>query len=534
MSGTGQRFIEAGFKQPKPLIEVEGRPIIEHIVNMFPDDCEFVFICNKEHLKTTNIRDVLGRIKPHGKIVSIEPHNYGPVYAVLKAEHLIKDDEEVIINYCDFKWWWDWKDFSNFLKQSKSDGCIAAYRGFHPHSLGSTYYAYMKCAENTNVNSDRSYFRLLEIREKESFTNNRMEEFASSGTYYFRKGVYVKKYFKQAIEKNVNKNGEYYVSLVYNLMNEDNLNTYAYEIKYFLQWGTPQDLMEYIYWSDAFRAKVYKQETFEPITGNRMTVLIPMAGEGQRFAREGYTISKPLIEVSGKAMFFQAINDLPKGNKYIFLCRKEHIDRYQIDKTIKSYFKNSRIIAVDTTTSGQLSTCMLAENHIEPDEPLLIAPCDNGLIWSMNKWIDATTDPRVDAMIWSFRNNVTVERNPKMYGWIRTDDKGNASEVSCKVPVSENPSNDHAVIGAFYFSKGKTFTECAKETFEKKRTINNEYYVDVAMNAIIESGKNVKVFEVDKYLCWGTPNDLRTYQYWQNYFDISEHPYSKKKDEDFE
>lgn len=53
LSGIGEQFIEAGYSNPKPLIIVEGKPIIEHVVNLFPNETKFTFICNDLHLKET-------------------------------------------------------------------------------------------------------------------------------------------------------------------------------------------------------------------------------------------------------------------------------------------------------------------------------------------------------------------------------------------------------------------------------------------------------------------------------------------------
>ena len=92
--------------------------------------------------------------------------------------------------------------------------------------LGSTNYAFMK--------HDKQW---MLIKEKEPFTNNRMKEYASNGTY-FKKGSFVKKYFKKLIERDINVNGEYYVSLVYNMLRKDGLKVSIYEIQHMLQWGT--------------------------------------------------------------------------------------------------------------------------------------------------------------------------------------------------------------------------------------------------------------------------------------------------------
>ena len=56
MSGIGRRFIEAGYEDPKPLIEVDGKPIIEHVVNLFPGVEDIVFICNEKHIKETKMK----------------------------------------------------------------------------------------------------------------------------------------------------------------------------------------------------------------------------------------------------------------------------------------------------------------------------------------------------------------------------------------------------------------------------------------------------------------------------------------------
>ena len=56
MSGFGERFRRAGYALPKPLIEVDGKPIIAHIIDLFPDEPDFIFICNQEHLDSPKYR----------------------------------------------------------------------------------------------------------------------------------------------------------------------------------------------------------------------------------------------------------------------------------------------------------------------------------------------------------------------------------------------------------------------------------------------------------------------------------------------
>ena len=92
------------------------------------------------------------------------------------------------------------------------------------------------------------------VQEKNTivFSKNKMDCYQSSGTYYFNNGSIIKIYFQKLIDNGLVINGEYYVSLVFNKLKEAGLDVYIYNIPYFLQWGTPEDLEEYLYWSDYF------------------------------------------------------------------------------------------------------------------------------------------------------------------------------------------------------------------------------------------------------------------------------------------
>lgn len=246
LSGLGKRFQDAGYTDIKPLIKVHGKPIIEWVVSMFPGSHDFIFICREEHLKNTPLESELKRIKPEGKIISIEGHKLGPVYAVTQVFDLIDEEEEVITNYCDFYQIWDFEHFRKTVHEKKVAGAIPCYTGFHPHLLHPEN-LYASCKKDIDGN-------LIEIREKFSFEADKTKTSHSGGTYYFAKGKYVKRYFRQLIEEKVALNGEYYISLVYNLLVRDGLKVLVYdEVPYFCQWGTPKDLEEYNSWMEIFK-----------------------------------------------------------------------------------------------------------------------------------------------------------------------------------------------------------------------------------------------------------------------------------------
>jgi dTDP-glucose pyrophosphorylase len=246
--------------------------------------------------------------------------------------------------------------------------------------------------------------------------------------------------------------------------------------------------------------------------------LIPMAGAGQRFADVGYTLPKPLIPVAGQPMIVRAAGCLPKPDEWIFVCRQEHIAQAQIDRELKKLFTPAEIISVDRLTEGQACTCLLAKDKLDPNAILTIGACDNAMNYDLAKFEAAIYAPDCDALIWTFRNNPAVLQDPRMYGWVDADAAGRVRRVSVKVPISDKPMNDHAVIGAFTFKRAGDFVNAAEAMIRANRRIKNEFYVDEAMNLAVEQGLRVKVFEVEHYICWGTPRDLDTYNYWRGWF----------------
>lgn len=508
MSGMGKRFVNAGYKEPKPFIPVEGKPIIQHILEKFSvREDSFLFGINEQHDRTTMTRPFLTALAPSSKIVAMAYQPGGPVDSVRQLFAHIKDEEPAIVNYCDFNWVWDYKDFQKTVKENGCDGAVICYTGFHPHLLGPNKYA--------TLDSDGLWMK--EIREKHSWHDNKQKDWTSSGTYYFKKGSYIKKYFEAITKRDDLKiNGEHYVSQVFQLMKEDGLKIFIYQIPFMLQWGTPEDLQEYQYWSDYFQKKAAAKrdaETYE------MEVLVLMAGAGKRFSDAGYTLPKPFIPVDGGMMVEKSALSLPRGSRYVFVTREElrHEER---EKKLVELFAPAKILSLKTLTEGQACTALTAKPELNLDKPLLIAACDHTLFYNAAKFKQMTAPGSIaDALIFTYRNNPNVKRNPQAYGWVDADESGLAKKVSVKVPLPGDPMKHHAIIGSFWFRQGKLFTENAEKMIKENSRINNEFYIDQAMNYLITAGLKIFVFEADEYISWGTPDDLKTYEYWQRYFE---------------
>lgn len=559
MTGYGSRFVAAGYPELKPFIPVMGKPIIEWIVKgMYPKDVHFVFVCRGEHLqKDPSMRERLLALAPNADIVVIEEWiKKGPVYDVLRAYRALcmaetvdkgaADDSNgvrvekgeatggfdkedgIIINYCDFYMRWDFAAFATEAKARDCDGAVPCYTGFHPNLLPQKNF-YASCLTDEDDN-------LVEIREKYSFEKDKTKAKHSPGVYYFKNGAVMEKYCQILTDhEECAINGEYYASLPYNFMAKDGLKVWIpANVSHFCQWGTPEDMQEFVYWTDLIRKAEEASKKGDSREEERRQdknadaagkILIPMAGAGQRFTDAGYKVHKPAIQTidrqdgTQKPMVVCATKDLPgvaeDGGNVIYVDRSFHKED-GVEDVIKAYYPKAQFITIDHLTEGQACTCMLAESHLNPEEPLLIAGCDNGMDIDFEAFEKVKLE--CDCVVFTYRHNEAVLQNPNAYGWMITDNDGNITGTSIKKAISETPMEDPAVVATFWFKEAKVFLEATEKMIRENDRINGEFYVDQTVKHVLDLGYKAKIFDIDRYVGWGTPADYEGYQNTYVYF----------------
>ena len=233
-----------------------------------------------------------------------------------------------------------------------------------------------------------------------------------------------------------------------------------------------------------------------------MKILIPMAGEGSRFAKEGYTFPKPLIDVRGKPMIQLVVENLDFDCEYVFLVRKKHLEKFDGLLETLQRITNGRcsIVEVDGLTEGAASTALLAEKHIDCDESLLIANSDQFIQYEPKNFNTLKSLTNLDAIVFTF-NAV----HPK-WSFVKTNSRGFVTEVAEKKPIS-----DIATCGIYWYRKGSDFVKYAKQMIEKDIRVKNEFYIAPVYNQLIQDGKTLVPFYVNKMWGIGTPEDLRYY-----------------------
>jgi dTDP-glucose pyrophosphorylase len=222
MAGAGKRFSDAGYIFPKPLIEINNKPMIQWVIEGLNIRANYIFIIQKEHNESYNLSSVLKIIDPHCKIVVIDKLSEGAACTTLLAKKYINNKNPLIIANSDqYIEWNSSKVLYNFISK-KIDGAILTFKSTHPK------WSYAKTTDDNIV---------LEVAEKKVISEN-----ATVGVYLWRFGSDYVKYSERMIKKEIRVNNEFYVCPVYNEAIKDKKKIVIYPIDRMWGLGTPHDL----------------------------------------------------------------------------------------------------------------------------------------------------------------------------------------------------------------------------------------------------------------------------------------------------
>lgn len=223
MAGKGKRFAEAGYSTPKPLLKIDEKLILSHIINSMKfQGAQFIFLPRKEHCDEHKLDKVLLGLEPNSKIVKVDKLTEGAICTVLLAEKEFNDDNPVIIKDCDQIINWDPSHFLEFVSRNKADAAVVTIHTDRPH------YSF------TKLNSEG---KVIQTAEKSVISN-----YGNTGIYYFAKGSELIKYANKMIEKNIRVNNEFYTAPVYNEYIQEGKLVLNYPIAEMFQLGTPEEL----------------------------------------------------------------------------------------------------------------------------------------------------------------------------------------------------------------------------------------------------------------------------------------------------
>jgi len=237
-------------------------------------------------------------------------------------------------------------------------------------------------------------------------------------------------------------------------------------------------------------------------------IVMPMAGEGSRFAKAGWTTPKPLIELNGMPLFKHAISSAAADGipmKYSFILRQEHIDKYQLDAQIKEILPEANVFSVLKTTRGAVETCLIAESAIADDDAVIVMDCD--LEFHSKKFIEiirGILSKPADKV--NGGALVSFESDEPRYSYAALGEDGFVTRTAEKEVIS-----NHALCGAYFFSTGKRFKAIAHQLLDEPEFKKPEYYVSLLYNYMLQAGEKVSLAPMEEYYSYGTPEELHRY-----------------------
>lgn len=484
-SGIGKRFIDAGYKNTKPLIDVtEEKKIIDYVVDMFDrENDEFFIITSKQ--TTNEMQAYLELMNINFNHFSLDESQAGPVGAIAAAStelsKYIDRTDEVIVSYCDFGMEWDYNDFKSFINETKPDGCIPCYTGYHPH---------LEPEENVYAAVKLKDGEFQEIIEKHK-SDDKYNELWSPGVYYFKRFSLLCLSFIDMIGANDSLNGEYYASLLYNHLPNHKVTVYD-KIDKFYQFGTPKDFEQ-------------AKEMINTVSINNNSLYIKntvvlAAGKGERFLKLAYAQPKPFIPLGDSDFISKILWSLPrnKSNLYCIGSQKDKVfwDNSNIEKF--TLIEPNKIGAAFSYKSG----C----SDIEGDT--LILPCDLLAKHLTDTFEEVITD--ADAVIFTTTPTEYALKNPNSFAWVNGEDN-NIQSISIK---ERNENEDKVLIGSFWVKENQELISHINNIFNNKDTVNGEYYLDSAFKDMLTSGKKVRYVNVENYFSFGTPEEYSQNKYW--------------------
>lgn len=222
MAGAGSRFEKAGYTFPKPLIDVDGKPMIQKVVENLNIDANYVYIVQKSHREKYNLDTLLNLITPNCKVIEVDGITEGAACTALLAKDFINNDAPLFFANSDQYAEWNSNEFMYKMQETEVDGGIVTFESTHPK------WSFAKINECGFV---------TEVAEKNPISN-----IATVGFYYWKHGADFVKYAERMIDKNIRVNNEFYVCPVFNQAIEDGKKISTFNIEKMYGLGTPEDL----------------------------------------------------------------------------------------------------------------------------------------------------------------------------------------------------------------------------------------------------------------------------------------------------
>ena len=237
-----------------------------------------------------------------------------------------------------------------------------------------------------------------------------------------------------------------------------------------------------------------------------LNIVLPIAGRGSRFAVAGYTQPKPLIPVHGIPMITAVVRNVrPRcAHRFIFVALAEHLERKGMREALALSAPGCVIVPVERVTEGAACTVLLAREHINSDDPLMLANSDQWVDIDIDDYLASMDRQRADALI------MTMKADDPKWSFVGL----NGQRLVTRVVEKQAISNE-ATVGIYNFRRGSDFVRAAEQMIAKNLRVNNEFYVAPVYNELIAEGTRIAIYNVGRegagMYGLGIPSDLEQF-----------------------
>lgn len=230
-SGSDTSFKEDGYKYPKNLIEINGKPLIQNVLESLDPDIlknnELIFAIKKEENERFHTSMVAKLLYPEATIVSVPNATSGAVCTAMLAVEYIDKAEPLLIINGDIVIQTPLKPAIESFESGDADGGAVTFRSVHPR------WSYVKCDEMGNI---------IEAAEKRPIS-----QMATAGVYYYKKGSDFVSAAKELIKKDAQTEGKFYICPVFNemILKQKKLRIFEIESKFYFSLSTSKGVEAY-------------------------------------------------------------------------------------------------------------------------------------------------------------------------------------------------------------------------------------------------------------------------------------------------
>ncbi|NQW11380.1 MAG: NTP transferase domain-containing protein [Alphaproteobacteria bacterium] len=488
IAGPSPQFGEPRHHFPKPLVEVDGEPMISRVVDnlaTIDPDVRFIFVVRETDCTNFHLHEILGLVtKGRAKVVQLKNDTRGAACSCLMAIDHIDHDGELLVVNGDQLLDTDLRDVIAGFRHRRLDAGLLCFRSVHPK------WSFALVDEDGYVEA---------TAEKRPIS-----DLAIAGFYYYARAADFFEAAMRMIQRQASLDGQYYISLTMNelVLDGKRIGVTRIPSESYHPLYSPDRIENY----ERYLLKKARPASFSTAAdGASLTVVIPMAGDGQRFRDAGYARPKPFIDVNGRPMIEHVIDNLRfPGARFILIGQRAHIEAEADVVNGLAARNDCTVLGIDGLTEGTVCTILLARRHLPVSQPLLIANSDQLVDGGIQPFVEDCLDRDLDGSILCFRD---PEKNPK-WSFAKTDDHGRVIEVREKVPIS-----DLATVGIYLFRNGKIFVDNAIDMIANNDRVNNEFYTCPVYNHAIAAGGQIGVYEIPERSMHGlgTPEDLKRF-----------------------